>query len=167
MVGVMHQNGINVIQDIVLNHIDGAGSATSAGGVDSAGISFYNTNRPSSNYQDIPNDPTSGYKNFRYVSFLTPATTETRANYLARSGRWPKNWQNFNPGPGDNRYTGDDLSRIMFGARCGLLSEFIRTKLNFHFQSGSNRKLHAESGPGMDDLVQKTNGCRWLPAGCH
>lgn len=115
MVGVMHQNGINVIQDIVLNHIDGAGSATSAGGVDSAGIAFYNTNRPSSNYQDIPNDPTSGYKNFRYVSFLTPATTETRANYLARSGRWPKNWQNFNPGPGDNRYTGDDLSRIMFG----------------------------------------------------
>lgn len=115
MVGVFHQNGINVIQDIVLNHIDGAGSATSAGGIDSAGIAFYNTNRPISNYSDIPNDPTSGYKNFRYVSFLTPATTETRANYLARSGRWPKNWQNFNPGPGDNRYTGDDLSRIMFG----------------------------------------------------
>lgn len=115
MVGVLHQNGINVIQDIVLNHIDGAGSANSAGGVDSAGIAFYNTNRPLSNYQDIPNDPTSGFKNFRYVSFLTPANSENRANYLARSGRWPKNWQNFNPGPGDNRYTGDDLTRIMFG----------------------------------------------------
>lgn len=115
MVSIMHQNGIDVVQDIVLNHVDGAGSATSAGGIDSAGIAFYNSNRPSSNYQDIPNDPTSGYKNFRYVSFLTPATTETRSNYLARSGRWPKNWQNFNPGPGDNRYTGDDLSRIMFG----------------------------------------------------
>lgn len=115
MVGILHQNGINVVQDIVLNHVDGAGSANSAGGVDSAGIAFYNTNRPLSNYQDIPNDPTSGYKNFRYVSFLTPANSETRANYLARSGRWPKNWQNFNPGPGDNRYTGDDLSRIMFG----------------------------------------------------
>lgn len=115
MVAVMHQNGINVIQDMVLNHMDGAGSATSAGGVDSAGLTFYNTNRPTSNYQDIPNDPTNGFKNFRYVSFLTPALSETRANYLARSGRWPKNWQNFNPGPGDNRFTGDDLTRTTFG----------------------------------------------------
>lgn len=115
MVGLMHQNGIDVIQDIVLNHMDGAGSGSSAGGVDSVGLTFYSSNRPNSNYQDIPNDPTSGFKNFRYVSFLTPATTETRANYLARNGRWPKNWQNFNPGPGDNRFTGDDLSRITFG----------------------------------------------------
>jgi alpha-amylase len=115
MVAIMHQNGIDVVQDIVLNHIDGAGSSTSAGGVDSVGLAFYNSNRPNSNYQDIINDPTSGFKNFRYVSFLTPATTETRANYLARSGRWPKNWQNFNPGPGDNRFSGDDLSRITFG----------------------------------------------------
>ena len=115
MVALMHQNGVDIIQDIVLNHMDGAGSGTSAGGVDSAGLSFYNSNRPNSNYQDIVNDPTGGYKNFRYVSYLTPATTETRANYLARSGRWPKNWQNFNPGPGDNRFTGDDLSRTTFG----------------------------------------------------
>lgn len=115
MVAVMHRNGIDVVQDIVLNHMDGAGSATSAGGVDSAGIAFYNSNRPLSNYQDIPNDPTAGYKNFRYVSFKTPALTETRASYLARNGRWPKNWQNFNPGPGDNRFSGDDLSRITFG----------------------------------------------------
>ena len=115
MVAVMHQNGINVIQDIVLNHMDGAGSANSAGGIDSVGLQFYNTNRPLSNYPDITNDPTAGYKNFRYVSYKSPATSETRSNYLARSGRWPKNWQNFNPGPGDNRYTGDDLTRLSFG----------------------------------------------------
>ena len=115
MVAVLHRNGIDVIQDVVLNHLDGAGSASNAGGVDSSGISFYNSNRPGSNYQDIPNDPTSGYKNFRYVSFLSPASSESAAAYLARSGRWPKNWQNFNPGPGDNRYTGDDLSRTSFG----------------------------------------------------
>jgi len=115
MVGILHKNGINVIQDIVLNHLDGAGSGSSAGGVDSAGLTFYNTNRPLTNYQDIPVDPTSGFKNFRYVSFLTPASNETRSNYLARNGRWPKNWQNFNPGPGDNRFTGDDPTRITFG----------------------------------------------------
>ena len=115
MVGMFHRNGIDAIQDIVLNHCDGAGSGAGAGGVDSAGLAFYNANRPSSNYQDIPTDPTSGFKNFRYVSYVTPATNETRSNYLARSGRWPKNWQNFNPGPGDNRFTGDDLSRITFG----------------------------------------------------
>ena len=115
MVGVMHRNGIDVVQDIVLNHIDGAGSGSGFGGVDSAGLTFYSSNRPGSNYQDITVDPTGGFKNFRYVSFTTPATTETRSNYLARNGRWPKNWQNFNPGPGDTRFSGDDLSRITFG----------------------------------------------------
>jgi alpha-amylase len=115
MIGVFHRNGIDAVQDIVLNHCDGAGSGAGLGGVDSAGLAFYNSNRPNSNYQDIPVDPTSGFKNFRYVSYVKPALSETRANYLDRNGRWPKNWQNFNPGPGDNRYTGDDLSRIMFG----------------------------------------------------
>lgn len=115
MVGVLHRNGIDVIQDVVLNHLDGAGSSSSAGGVDSAGLTFYNSNRPLSNYQDIPNDPTAGYKNFRYVSYKTPAVSESFSNYVNRSGRWPKNWQNFNPGPGDNRFSGDDLSRITFG----------------------------------------------------
>jgi alpha-amylase len=115
MVGVLHRNGIDVIQDVVLNHVDGAGSSTSQGAVDSAGIDFYNSNRPGSNYQDIPTDPTGGNKNFRYVSYKTPASSENEANYINRSGRWPKNWQNFNPGPGDNRFTGDDLTRITFG----------------------------------------------------
>jgi alpha-amylase len=115
MVGVLHRNGIDVIQDVVLNHVDGAGSGSNQGGVDSAGVDFYNANRPNSNYQDIPLDPTNGQKNFRYVSYKTPATSESAANYLNRIGRWPKNWQNFNPGPGDNRFSGDDLTRITFG----------------------------------------------------
>jgi alpha-amylase len=67
------------------------------------------------NFGDIPNDPTNGFKTFRYTSFSTPATTETADNYLARNGRWPKNWQNFNPGPGDNRFSGSDATRLTFG----------------------------------------------------
>lgn len=115
MVAVLHANGIEVIQDIVLNHVDGAGSASGAGGQDSAAIRFYRDNRTLSNYNDIPNDPTNGFKQFRYSSFSTPGLEETAANYWARNGRWPKNWQNFNPGPGDNRFTGSDLTRIQFG----------------------------------------------------
>lgn len=115
MVAVMHANGIEVIQDVVLNHMDGAGSGSGAGGQDSAAIRFYRANVPNSNYSDIPNDPTNGFKTFRYSSFKTPINTETATEYLSREGRWPKNWQNFFPNQADNRYAGEDLSRITFG----------------------------------------------------
>ncbi len=115
MVAVMHANGIEVVQDVVLNHTDGAGSASGAGGQDSAAIRFYRTNLPLANYQDIANDPTNGFKTFRYACFGTPVGDESATEYLNRNGRWPKNWQNFNPGPGDNRYTGDDPTRLTFG----------------------------------------------------
>jgi alpha-amylase len=98
-VAVLHANGIEVIQDLVLNHNDGAGSATGAGGQDPAA------------YED---GTTSKYKNFRYVSYTRPATDESAANYLARSGRFSKNWQNFNPNPGNNSTSGD-LNSILFG----------------------------------------------------
>jgi len=115
MIAVMHANGIQVIQDVVYNHCDGAGSGFSAGGQDSAAIRFYNSNAPLSNYADIPRDPSNGFKTFRYVSFATPATDESATNYLNRNGRWSKNWQNFFPNPSDNRYTGSDLTRTRFG----------------------------------------------------
>ena len=54
MVAVMHANGIEVIQDIVLNHVDGAGGTDGAGGEDPSGWD-------------------NKWKNFRYVSYATPA----------------------------------------------------------------------------------------------
>ena len=103
MIAVMHANGIEVIQDIVLNHIDNAGSATGAGGQD-----LYPLNN---GYND---GTTNGYKNFRYVSYITPASAETAANYLNRSGRWLKNWPNFYP----NQYNAcctNDINSVYFG----------------------------------------------------
>ena len=82
MVAVLKANGIDVIQDIVLNHIDGAGSQNGAGGRDPAAIDDGATNK---------------FKNFRYVSYATPASAESASNYLARSGRFSKNWPNFYP----------------------------------------------------------------------
>jgi alpha-amylase len=92
MIAVLHANGIEVVQDVVLNHTDGAGSADGSGGQDPAAWEDY---------------ATSKYKNFRYVSYATPASAETAANYWARSGRWPKNWPNFHPNQGSNSYSGD------------------------------------------------------------
>lgn len=102
MIAIMHANGIEVIQDVVLNHIDNAGSANGSGGQDA----FAN-----SNYSD---GTTSGYKNFRYVSYATPATDESATNYLNRSGRWHKNWTNFYP----NQFNGcctNDINSVLFG----------------------------------------------------
>ena len=82
MVAVMKANGIDVIQDVVLNHITGAGSQNGSGGQDPSAIDDGSTNR---------------YKNFRYTCFDSPADAETANNYLARNGRFPKNWQNFYP----------------------------------------------------------------------
>jgi len=82
MVAVMHANGIDVIQDIVLNHVSNAGSSNGAGGQDPSAMDDGQTNR---------------YKNFRYTCFKTPASAETALNYLSREGKFPKNWQNFYP----------------------------------------------------------------------
>lgn len=80
MVGVMHSNGIDVIQDIVLNHIGDAGSGSGQGGLDPATGST---------------GTAGGFKNFRYSSFSTPALNESTDDYWTRNGRWAKNYQNF------------------------------------------------------------------------
>jgi alpha-amylase len=95
MIAIMHANGIEVIQDVVLNHVNGAGSANGAGGYDPNGYSVA-TN--------------GGYKNFRYVSYNTSATAETQTNYWARNGRWPKNYTDFYPNANNNCTTGDICS---------------------------------------------------------
>jgi len=92
MVAVLKANGLDVIQDLVLNHSTNAGSNTGAGGQDPAAMDDGQTNR---------------FKNFRYVSYVTPADNETSSNYLARSGRFSKNWQNFYPNPSNACCTND------------------------------------------------------------
>lgn len=111
MVAVLKANGIDVIQDIVLNHVTGAGSANGQGGQDASAMDDGSTNK---------------YKNFRYTCFDTPASNETAANYLNRAGRFPKNWTNFYPNasnpcctnPINSPYWGPDISyeATAFGA---------------------------------------------------
>ena len=96
---VLHANGIGVVQDIVLNHVIGAGSATGGGGQD-----------PSA-WDD---GSTSKFKNFRYACYATPGISQLAVDYWTRRGRWPKNWQNFNPNPGNNSTSGD-WTQVMFG----------------------------------------------------
>ncbi len=96
MIGVMHANGMEVIQDIVLNHVDGAGPNTGPGGQD-----------PEPTYSMANSN---GYKNFRYVSFATPLLDESQDDYWTRSGRWSKNYPNFYPNLNNNCTTGDICS---------------------------------------------------------
>ncbi|MFM9985901.1 MAG: alpha-amylase domain-containing protein [Flavobacteriales bacterium] len=100
LIAVMHANGIEVIQDVVLNHVNSAGSANGAGGQD-----------PNS-YSMATN---SGYKNFRYVCYNNTSSTESQSEYWARTGRWPKNYTNFYPNQYNNCTTGDICSP-WFGA---------------------------------------------------
>ena len=87
MVAVMNANGIEVIQDIVPNHVIGAGSDNGGGGQDPA----------------APAEPcTDNWKNFRYTSWVTPAGNQSSADYLSRKGRWPKNHHNFHPNNAHN-----------------------------------------------------------------
>jgi alpha-amylase len=105
MVGVMHANGIDVIQDVVLNHMDGAGSAIlGAGGIDPA--SWVPAGTPP-NQQD-----NYRWKNFRYTSYASPAKDESANDYLSRTGRFYKNWQNFHPNPAHNCDSGDKCAQL-------------------------------------------------------
>ncbi len=94
---VLHANGIEGIQDVVLNHVDGAGNnTTGAGGQD-----------PQSPYS-VAN--AGGYKNFRYTSYATPLVDDSQNDYWTRSGRWSKNYPNFYPNLNNNCTTGDICS---------------------------------------------------------
>ncbi len=99
MIAVLHANGMDAIQDVVFNHMDNAGSSTGAGGQDPSATG---------------NNDGNLYKNFRYASYSTPVTTELSAEYLARSGRWPKNWQNFHANS-DHNYNSGDWCAAFFG----------------------------------------------------
>ena len=100
-IAVVHANGMEAIMDAVLGHVSDAGSNTGAGGIDSNSYSLQ-TN--------------SGYKNFRYVCYASPANTESRAEYLARTGRWSMNWENFFPNQYNNHFNTNNYDQILFGA---------------------------------------------------
>jgi glycosidase len=96
MIAVMHANGMEVIQDVVLNHTNEAGTNNGTGGRDpQSPFSIANAN---------------GFKNFRYVSYSTPLLNESQNDYWTRNGRWPKNYTNFYPNQNNNCTTGDICS---------------------------------------------------------
>jgi alpha-amylase len=93
MIAIMHANGIEVIQDVVLNHTNDAGG----------GVNTYGAAAPAGTAGAGGQDANatslltaSGYKNFRYVSYATPALDEYQNDYWTRSGRWAKNYTNYN-----------------------------------------------------------------------
>ncbi|MGI4874668.1 MAG: alpha-amylase family glycosyl hydrolase [Janthinobacterium lividum] len=102
LVAVLHANGIEVVQDVVLNHTNGAGTTDGTAGQD-----------PETTYSMASS---SGYKNFRYSSFATPLPEagDNGPAYVQRTGRWPKNYLNFHPQPGHNTTSGD-LAAPYFG----------------------------------------------------
>lgn len=134
LIAVLHANGIDVIQDVVLNHSGDAGSATGAGGQDSNSFSMQ-TN--------------SGYKNFRYVSYTTTASAETSANYLARNGRWSKNWENFYPNQFNVANT-NEWNTIMFGPDISYESNAYGTSTN------------ATYNPAQSSDYMRTGARNWL-----
>ncbi|MFY8129215.1 MAG: alpha-amylase family glycosyl hydrolase [Chitinophagaceae bacterium] len=104
MIAVLHANGIEVIQDAVLNHSSGAGNRGGAGGRD-----FTTTSQPW-------NDGSTNYfKNFRYVSYATPHLDTSAADYWTRSGRWSKNIQNFYPNPNNPAVNTNEINSVYFG----------------------------------------------------
>ncbi|MFL6449149.1 MAG: alpha-amylase family glycosyl hydrolase [Bryobacteraceae bacterium] len=111
MVSVMHANGIEVIEDVVLNHLKGAGTANLESSA--PGITVDNAENFIGARDDhalIASHGDNRFKNFRYVSFSTPATDETAADYLRRNGRWSRNWQNFHPTSGHIDSAQSDLA---------------------------------------------------------
>lgn len=92
MIAVMHANGIEVLHDVVLNHNgDAGGGVQTFGAPGAAGQAGAGGQDPASASMATA----SGFKNFRYVSYASPAINETANDYWTRSGRWAKNFQNF------------------------------------------------------------------------
>ncbi len=149
MIAVMHANGIEVIEDVVLNHIDGAGNNAGLGGQD-------------------PQQPYSmanagGYKNFRYVSYSTPLINDSKNDYWTRKGRWSKNYPNFYPNLYNNCTTGDICSAffgpdISYDASAYGQSSNIPTKDSATI---NNIKRAYYNPPQYSDYM-RSNGRDWL-----
>ena len=145
LVAVLHANGIEVVQDVVLNHATGAGTATGgAGGLDPAGLST---------------SANAGYKNFRNACYATPLpeTADNAAAYLARAGRWPKNAPNFHAHQGHNSTSGDYAlpafgPDFCYGDDGGAADGF---------GPSSNAAFNPAQGPGYS-RTQARNWVQWM-----
>ncbi len=114
MMAVMHANGIDVIQDIVLNHTTGAGNRGSGGGRDyTAASAPYKDQGTAYNGQIIGGS--DYYKNFRYSCYATPFLDTSAADYFTRKGRWSKNIMNFYPNANNNYVNTSEISTAYFG----------------------------------------------------
>ncbi len=102
MIAVMHANGIEVIEDIVLQHNGDAGT--------NLGLQGGQDTDP--NYSMVTNN---GYKNFRYVSYKSPLIDESQNDYYTRSGRWALNYENFFPNLNNNHYSTNNYDVQWFG----------------------------------------------------
>jgi alpha-amylase len=85
-VAVMHANGIEVMQDIIWNHLMGA------------------------EWQDFNATDNDKWKEFRYACYATPITV----SYGNRQGRFQKNGQNFHRSSAHNDNT-DETTQAVFG----------------------------------------------------
>ena len=144
MVAVMHANGIEVIQDIVLNHVDGAGNNDGSGGQD-----------PETSYSIITN---SGYKNFRYTCWNTPFPHDgvlTAAEYLAREGRWSKNYTNFHPHLGHN-HNSDDWTTPHWGP------DFCYGYQETGTGNGYGLSTNAVYNPSQADKYNRDQARQWI-----
>lgn len=149
MIAVMHANGIEVIQDVVLNHNDGAGTNTGAGGQD-----------PEASYSMRSS---AGYKNFRFTSYSTPFINDSSADYWSRAGRWSKNYENFHPNAADNCTTGDICDAI-FGPDLSYMAGAIGQSSNIPTSgtvtlNGITRPYH---NPVQPNDYMRNSGRNWI-----
>lgn len=119
MIAVMHANGIEVIQDVVLNHMSGAGNRGGGGGRDFTSAS-----------QPFNDGSTNYFKNFRYISYGTPHLDTSAADYWTRTGRWHKNLHNFYPNQGPNGVNTNEINTVYFGPDMAYESNSIGQSTN-------------------------------------
>ncbi len=149
MIAVMHANGIEVIEDVVLNHIDGAGNNGGLGGQDpQKPYSMANAN---------------GYKNFRYVSYGTPLINDSKNDYWTRNGRWAKNYPNFYPNLYNNCTTGDICSAF-FGPDISYEASAYGQSSNISSTDSVtiNTVKRAYYNPPQYADYMRTNGRDWI-----
>ena len=149
MYSVMHANGVEVYEDIVLNHVDDAGNNSGLGGQD-----------PEPNYS-MQN--ANGYKNFRYVSYSTPSIDDSKNDYWTRNGRWSKNYENFYPNQYNNCTTGD-ICYPYFGPDISYEASAYGQSSNIP-TTGTvvvGGKTKSWYNPAQTSNYMRTNGRNWL-----
>ncbi|MEP6513548.1 MAG: alpha-amylase domain-containing protein [Parafilimonas sp.] len=149
MIAVMHANGVEVIEDVVLNHVDGAGNNSGIGGQD-----------PEQPYSMQNSD---GYKNFRYVSYSTPLINDSKNDYWTRNGRWSKNYENFYPNQYNNCTTGD-ICYPYFGPDISYESTAYGQSSNIPATGTANINgtIRPFYNPAQYSDYMRTNGRNWI-----